>query len=94
MLALRPEKLTECLGKILCPTLLILISVIFTGCIFWPLGPYGKPGPAYMDGPAVRGFLEGYQTMDTIAALVFGIVTAMNIRKMGIRQEAAIVRKR
>ncbi|MCB7321174.1 branched-chain amino acid transport system II carrier protein [Lacrimispora sp. 210928-DFI.3.58] len=93
VLALRPEKLTECLGKILCPTLLILISVIFTGCIFWPLGPYGKPGPAYMDGPAVRGFLEGYQTMDTIAALVFGIVIAMNIREKGIRQEAAIVRE-
>ena len=31
--------------------------------------------------------------MDTIAALVFGIVIAMNIREKGIRQEAAIVRE-
>ena len=36
--AFRPEKLTDRLGKILCPTLLVLISVIFIGCLVCPWG--------------------------------------------------------
>ena len=77
--AFRPYKLTDRLGKILCPTLLVLISVIFIGCLVWPMGHYGAPGAVYKSGPAVTGFLEGYQTMDTIAALNFGIIIAINI---------------
>ena len=89
--AFRPEKLTDRLGKILCPTLLVLISVIFIGCLVWPMGHYGDPGSVYKSGPAVAGFLEGYQTMDTIAALNFGIIIAINIRAKGVEQEGAIV---
>jgi len=37
-LALHPEKLTDRLGKILCPALLVLIVVIFIGCIVRPVG--------------------------------------------------------
>lgn len=91
--AFRPEKLTECLGKILCPALLVLIAVIFTGCLIWPMGPYQSPEPFYSQGAAVRGFLEGYQTMDTIAALNFGIIIAMNIQAKGVDQEGAVVRE-
>lgn len=54
--------------------LLILIGVIFTGCLVWPMGLYGAPEAVYSAGPVVKGFLEGYQTMDTIAALNFGML--------------------
>lgn len=91
--AFRPDKLTDRLGKILCPTLLVLISVIFIGCLVWPMGHYGAPGAVYKSGPAVTGFLEGYQTMDTIAALNFGIIIAINIQAKGVDQEGAIVRE-
>ena len=39
----------------------------------------------------VKGFIEGYQTMDTIAALAFGIVIAVNIRARGVEEEGAVV---
>ena len=91
--AFRPDKLTDRLGKILCPTLLVLISVIFIGCLVWPMGHYGDPAAAYKSGPAVAGFLEGYQTMDTIAALNFGIIIAINIQAKGVDQEGAVVRE-
>ena len=91
--AFRPEKLTDRLGKVLCPALLILIGVIFTGCLVWPMGPYGAPAAVYSAGPVVKGFLEGYQTMDTIAALNFGIIIAINIRAKGVDQEGAVVRE-
>lgn len=93
VVAFRPDKLTDRLGTVLCPALLILIGVIFTGCLVWPMGPYGEPSEAYQSGAAVKGFLEGYQTMDTIAALNFGIIISMNIRVKGVEQEASVVRE-
>ena len=51
--AFRPEKLTDRLGKILCPTLLVLISAFLIGCLVWPMGHYGDPGSVYKSGPAV-----------------------------------------
>ena len=57
------------------------------------MGHYGDPVAAYKSGPAVAGFLEGYQTMDTIAALNFGIIIAINIQAKGVDQEGAVVRE-
>ncbi len=91
LLALRPDKLTDRLGKILGPALLTLIVVIFVGCL---LHPMGDPTPAvgkYVSGAAVNGFLEGYQTMDTIAALNFGFIIALNIRAKGVEDNRQIV---
>ena len=38
LLALHPEKLTDRLGKVLCPVLLALILAIFLSCILHPVG--------------------------------------------------------
>ena len=91
VLALRPEKLTDRLGKVLCPILVGLILVTFAACVIDPPAGYGLPQGAYAGHPAVRGFLEGYQTMDTIAALAFGIVIAVNIRARGVDGTRAVV---
>ncbi|MEQ2455308.1 branched-chain amino acid transport system II carrier protein [Flavonifractor hominis] len=91
-IALRPEKLTDRLGKILCPILVALIVITFVGCLLNPLEGYGNPTGDYITHPVVKGFLEGYQTMDTIAALAFGIVIAVNIRARGIETPSAIVK--
>ena len=90
VLALRPEKLTDRLGKVLCPLLVALILVTFAACVIAPPAGYGPAEGAYADAPVVRGFLEGYQTMDAIAALAFGIVIAVNIRARGVREEAVV----
>ena len=92
VLALRPEKLTDRLGKILCPILVALIVVAFAGCLANPLEGYGPATGDYLTHPVVKGFLEGYQTMDTIAALAFGIVIAVNIRARGVEEDRAVVR--
>ena len=95
LVALRPEKLTDRLGKIFCPILVILIVVTFAACLLNPLEGYGIPAPRW-DTPAkaaAAGFLDGYQTMDTIAALAFGIVIALNIRDRGVTAPRAVVRE-
>ena len=91
-LALQPERLTDRLGKVLCPILIALIVVLFVGCLVKPVGGYTVPTGNYTGNQAVRGFLDGYQTMDTIAALVFGIIIALNIKARGVEQEKSVVR--
>ena len=93
LVALRPEKLTQHLGRILCPTLLMLIVVLFVGCILHPVAPgYGAPTAAYTVLPTAQGVLDGYQTMDTLAALNFGAVIALNIQAVGVTEESAVRR--
>ena len=75
LVAQHPEKLTQRLGKILCPALLALILLLFAGCLLHPAAAgYGTPTAAYTALPAVQGILDGYQTMDTLAGLNFGAV--------------------
>lgn len=83
--ALKPEKLTQRLGKVLCPALLVLIVVLFAGCLLHPAAAgYAAPTEAYAALPAVQGILDGYQTMDTLAGLNFGAVIALNIQALGV----------
>ena len=92
LIALKPEKLTEWLGKILCPTLLVLIAVIFFGCLFLHEGGYGPVHEKYAENTLAVGFIDGYQTMDTIAALVYGLVIALNINEKGVREERSVMK--
>ena len=56
LVALRPEKLTDWLGRILCPCLIVLIVVMFAGCLIHPLAAhYGTPSAEYAALPAVQG---------------------------------------
>lgn len=90
-LCLTPSKLVDRIGKFLTPTLLTLIALVFLASIFKPLGGYGVPTGEYASGPFVKGFLEGYLTMDTIAALNFGIVISFAIKSKGVTSEKAVV---
>ena len=91
LVALNPEKLTQRLGRMLCPALLVLIVVLFVGCLVRPVATeYGTPAEAYAALPAVQGILDGYQTMDTLAGLNFGAVIALNIQALGITDSRAV----
>ncbi|KML07436.1 branched-chain amino acid transport system II carrier protein [Rossellomorea marisflavi] len=89
-LSLNPSKLVDRIGKILTPSLLIILAVLVVKSIVTPMGKLGTPMEAYQDGPLFKGFIEGYLTMDTIAALVFGIVVINSIKDHGITSKASI----
>ena len=88
-----PEKLTQLLGRITSPCLLALIGLIFLGSLFLPSSSYGPPQGVYAQAPFIQGFLDGYLTMDTIAALNFGIVIALNINNRGVTQQQSVVKE-
>ena len=93
VIAMHPEKLTEYLGKRLTPVLLVLIVVLFAAAALNPAGEAAAPVEIYRSGAPVQGFVDGYQTMDTLAALNFGMIVAMNIRARGITKEKAVMRE-
>lgn len=90
-LALTPSKLMERIGKFLSPSLLILLVFLFFSFLFKGDVSVAPAVGSYADNPAVTGFLEGYQTMDTIAALNFGLVIALTLRSLGVTEKHDIL---
>ncbi len=84
LLARDPAKLKDVLGKRMTPVLLFLIAAMFVASLLHPELTSGAPAERYATGALMAGFVDGYQTMDTLAAMVFGIVIALNIRALGI----------
>jgi branched-chain amino acid:cation transporter, LIVCS family len=89
-LALDPAKLVDRVGKILTPILLLLIVVISIKGVISPIGTVGEAVKKYSEGAFFSGFLEGYLTMDAIAALVFGIVVINRIQEKGVQAASDI----
>lgn len=93
LLARDPAKLKDILGKRMTPILLFLIAVMFIASLFHPELVPGLATDRYASGAITAGFVDGYQTLDTLAAMVFGIVIALNIRAMGVsnNKDVAII---
>ncbi|OXM99644.1 branched-chain amino acid transport system II carrier protein [Bifidobacterium vansinderenii] len=93
LLSQHPEKLSKTLGRFMGPLLLALIAILFVFCVIRHPGGFAAPMGDYATGQAARGFLDGYQTMDLLAALYFGIVISANVRSMGVDDESQVRRE-
>jgi branched-chain amino acid:cation transporter, LIVCS family len=91
LFSLYPAKIVQSVGKILAPALVILLGILLITAVFNPMGEPGNPQGAYQNGAFVQGFLEGYNTMDALASLVFGIIVIKAIRSMGITSTKGIL---
>ena len=90
-LCLYPGKLVDRIGKVLTPLLLGLILVFFLGAVISLQKDVAAPTATY-DSAFVTGILEGYNTMDALASLNFGLVVAMTIKGLGIKKEKRIIK--
>lgn len=90
-LCMSPSKLVDRFGKVLTPVLLVLITSIFVFSLFRPIGEFAAPIGDYAQFPLLKGFLDGYMTMDAIAALNFGIVISLALKGMGVTEEKKLV---
>ncbi|MGE4404628.1 branched-chain amino acid transport system II carrier protein [Pseudomonas sp.] len=91
-LVLNPGQLVNRIGKFITPVLLAALLVLGGAAIFAPAGEVGATADGYRNTPLIKGFLEGYLTMDTLGALVFGIVIATAIRDRGVDEPALVTR--
>ena len=83
-LALRPGLLSRVLGRFSAPALILLIVLVVGASVLGGAPAPTAPQPPYDASPLSNGFLTGYQTMDLLAALCFGIVVAANVRELGV----------
>lgn len=90
-LCLNPGKLVKRIGNFLTPALLILIVIMFVAFLFKIDKSVAAPGDLYVNAPFLQGFVDGYQTMDTIAALNFGLVIALTLTSFGVKEEKDVV---
>lgn len=86
LMAVRPGKLKDILGKIMGPILLVLILFVCVPLLFTS-GDVVAASNIYANQPFMTGLNEGYQTMDILAAFCFGILITVNIQKMQIKNE-------
>ncbi len=91
-LALTPNKLVERIGKFLTPSLLTLIVFLFISFMLKGRTSVVAPQIAYQSDAFLKGFFEGYQTMDTIAALNFGLVIATTLRSFGVKENKSVIK--
>ncbi|MDG5471080.1 branched-chain amino acid transport system II carrier protein [Jeotgalibacillus sp. ET6] len=92
LLSLNPSRLVNRIGKILTPILIIVLSILVAGAFITPMGDPGQPAAGYETSPFFTGFIEGYLTLDAIAALVFAIVVITAIKEKQIYDRKSIVR--
>ena len=90
-LALTPNKLVSRFGKFLTPTLLLLLTGLFFCFLFNGETGVAPAQPVYSQGALMQGFLEGYNTMDAIAALNFGLVIATTLRSLKVESKKDVM---
>ncbi|MCA0171562.1 branched-chain amino acid transport system II carrier protein [Bacillus sp. RAR_GA_16] len=89
-LSLNPTRLVDRVGKMLTPLLILVLGSLIIGAFVNPPGPLSTPSPNYESGVFFKGFIEGYLTMDAIAALVFGIVVIQAVNDKGISDRKTV----
>lgn len=93
-LSISPQKLVNRIGNILTPALLLVILLLIVKSFITPLGGYAVPQPSYGDAPTavLQGFLDGYNTMDALASVVFAILVIDFVRLSGATSRAVITK--
>ena len=86
LLSLFPGKLMDNVGKIITPVLILALVVLGGAAVLAPAGGYSSGTEEYATQTAAlaEGFLQGYQTMDALASLIFGIVIVNAIKAAGV----------
>lgn len=80
-LTIRPTRVVDIIGNILTPLLLILLILLILIGIISPSNDYGETNLSQGEAFTL-GFVEGYQTLDVLASVIFaGIIIAASRAK-------------
>lgn len=97
LLAIKPSKITDRIGKYLTPALLIVIAILVVMSFVHPAGPIGSPhnvaadaSNSFKDIPFITGLIQGYNTMDALASLAFAILVIDATKQYGAKSKKEI----
>ena len=90
LFSLKPGGIMTWIGKWLNPVFLVFLAVLVAAALWKPVTGVSAVAPAAgyetAGGAFFRGFLEGYNTLDALAGLAFGIVVIDVVRAHGVTQ--------
>ncbi|HFU1090213.1 TPA: branched-chain amino acid transport system II carrier protein [Streptococcus suis] len=93
LIALKPSQILNSIGRILTPVFAILIVIL----VVLGIAKYGSTSPlpaaeAYSVGQAFgTGFIEGYNTLDALAAVAFSVVAVNTLKQLGFSSKKEYV---
>lgn len=92
--SLRPGETLTWIGKVLNPLFLLFLGLLVIRALLSPMGSISGAAPegAYAAGAFYQGFLEGYNTMDALAGLAFGIIVVNVIRDLGVENPGDVAK--
>ena len=84
--SLKPSEIMKWVGKVITPIFLVFFSILIITTLTKANVPINSfsPEQSYINGSFVNGLLEGYNTMDAIAGLAFGVIIVNCVRDLGI----------
>lgn len=92
--SLRPGEILTWIGKVLNPLFLCFLAVLVLRALTAPLGSVAdiEPTGSYATAALSTGLLEGYNTMDALASLAFGIIVVNAIRGLGVEEPRQVAK--
>ncbi len=90
--SLRPSGILTWVGKILNPLFLVFLGILAVTALVNPMGSIQEVAPmgAYAERSFFQGFLDGYNTMDALASLAFGIVLINTLQGLGVKSPGGL----
>lgn len=87
LFSLKPSKILTWVGKILNPLFLVFLAFLVIVSFLKPMGSISDAAihGIYATDPFFKGFTEGYNTMDALASLAFGIIVVQTIKGLGVQ---------
>ena len=81
---LKRSSIVDTIGKFLTPALLILLIVLIVKGVFMPIGELTSTN---VQNVFSSSLIEGYQTMDAIAALLFAAIITTSLKEKGYKKK-------
>lgn len=92
VVSLYPGQLLNIIGRILAPLKTVALFLLSLAALLMPGGRVVAPVGHYVEAPFSQGIVSGYLTMDTLGALVFGLLIVNAVRSRGISSGSAVTR--
>ena len=93
--SLKPNEIMKWIGKVITPVFLVFFTILIVVALTKSNTQINTiaPDASYVNGAFVNGLLEGYNTMDAIAGLAFGVIIVNCIRDLGIHDGKLVARE-
>lgn len=92
VISLYPNKLLDSIGHILAPIKIVALAILCITTLTLPITMNTLPIDNFVTRPVSEGIIKGYLTMDTLGALVFGIVIVQAIYSRGVTNSKLVTR--